>query len=177
MEAAHQAIEGPAHSAQVRFTEDTADRLVDDLRRIQVQQPDGTMLEVPGPNIEPVQLQVVCYRLWQNLAADDAEIDANDLATIGDVNQSLAEYYASWVAEASRDTAVSERTIRGWFEHQLITESGIRSQVLMQPGKAAGWRTKRSGNSSMRTWCERKTGATSPGLVGARSPGGPNPSK
>ena len=111
VEAAHQAIEGPAHSAAVRFTEDTADRLVDDLRRIQVQQPDGTMLEVPGPNIEPVQLQVVCYRLWQNLAADDTEIDAKDLSTVGDVNQSLAEYYASWVAEVSRDTAVSERTI------------------------------------------------------------------
>ncbi len=142
VEAAHQAIEGPAHSAQVRFTEDTADRLVDDLRRIQVQQPDGTMLEVPGPNIEPVQLQVVCYRLWQNLAADDAEIDANDLATIGDVNQSLAEYYASWVAEASRDTAVSERTIRAWFEHQLITESGIRSQVLMQPEASSGLENK-----------------------------------
>lgn len=138
VDAALNAIQHPAHQGGVDFITSAASRLVDDLRRIQVQQPDGTMQQQLGLYVEPVQLQVVCYRLWENLAPDQTSITEADLAATGDVDQSLAEYYASQVIGTARETGVSERAIRDWFEHQLITEGGIRSQVLMGHGQSEG---------------------------------------
>ena len=59
----------------------------------------GTTL---GPYIEPVQLQVVCRRLWDNLAPDDMTIDLDDLAAVGDVDTALRGYYADTVAASRR---------------------------------------------------------------------------
>lgn len=131
VKAASQAIQQPAREAGVDFNADATQQLVNDLRRVQVQQLDGSMQELPGPYVEPVQLQVVCYRLWQNLAGNQTQITKKDLEAVGDVDQSLSEYYAERVAQAAQQTGVSERAIRDWFGEKLITEHGIRSQVLM----------------------------------------------
>ena len=133
VEAARMAVQRPAHQAQVEFTDAAAQKLVDDLRRVQVQRPDGSMEAQLGQYVEPVQLQVVCYRLWQNLAPGQSRIDEEDIARTGDVNQSLSKYYAERVMAIAGQTGVRERSIRNWFEHRLITEGGIRGQVLMSP--------------------------------------------
>jgi hypothetical protein len=39
---------------------------------------------------------------------------------------------------AASATGVSERAIRDWFDQQLITETGLRGQVLRQPDSSAG---------------------------------------
>ena len=57
---------------------------------------------------------------------------------MGDVSQSLREYYSESVAAVARESGVSERLIRDWFEHHLITEQGIRGQVLMAPEQSEG---------------------------------------
>ena len=66
-EAARLAMQQPALSAGASFTDEAAQHLVDDLRRVRLQQPDSSTQERLGPYIEPVQLQVVCQRLWQHL--------------------------------------------------------------------------------------------------------------
>lgn len=126
-----QAIRRPARVEKVQFAESAAQKLVDDLRRVQMQLPDGSMEEQLGPYIEPVQLQVVCYRLWQGLDEQHMEITDDDLATVGNVNQSLANYYANSVKRVAQKTNFDERLIREWFERKLITPEGIRGQVLM----------------------------------------------
>jgi len=131
VEAARQAIQSPARLGGVDFTDQAARKLIDDLRRIQVQQPDGSMQEVPGLYVEPVQLQVVCYRLWQNLSPTDKQIAESDVEKVGDVNQSLSDYYSERVAVIAGQTGTRERAIRDWFQYKLITEHGIRGQVLM----------------------------------------------
>lgn len=136
--AAREAIQSPPRQAGVNFLDDAAKRLVDDLRMVQVQRPDGTLEAQPGPYVEPVQLQVVCYRLWQNLGAKDSEITPADVARVGDVHQSLSEYYAERVAAIAQETGVSERSIREWFHKRLITEQGIRGQVLMDVERSDG---------------------------------------
>ena len=137
-DAARQAMQGPAEDAGVAFTDEAAIRLADDLRRTQVQQPDGAMVTALGPHIEPVQLQVVCRRLWDNLAPDDAVIDSDDLVSVGDVNAALRGYYADTVAAVAAQTGVRERAVREWADRQLITEAGIRGQVLMGQGTSQG---------------------------------------
>jgi WD40 repeat protein len=136
--AARQAIQQPVKESGVDFSAKAVSKLVNDLRQVQVQRPDGSMEIRLGPYVEPVQLQVVCYHLWQQIPADEMEISEEDLSTIGNVDQSLAEYYAQQVMAAASNAAVKERSIRYWFEHHLITEGGIRGQVLMGSGSSAG---------------------------------------
>lgn len=139
-EAAREAMQGAAvdQDPPVAFTDAAAGKLADDLRRTQVQQPDGTMTLSLGQFIEPVQLQVVCRRLWNGLAADDLTIDVDDLEVVGDVDAALAGYYADTVRAIAEETGVRERAIREWFDHQLITEGGIRGQVLMDAETSQG---------------------------------------
>ncbi|HET9222789.1 MAG TPA: ATP-binding protein, partial [Roseiflexaceae bacterium] len=136
--AARLAMQRPAHLAGVQFGDAAARALTDDLRRVKVQRPDGTLEGQLGPYVEPVQLQVVCYRLWSQLPADDLEIGLDDIAAVGDVDGALTAYYVERVAEIATATGVGERAIRDWFDHQLITEQGIRGQVLQGADRSAG---------------------------------------
>ncbi|HEX6302555.1 MAG TPA: hypothetical protein VFZ76_00080, partial [Anaerolineales bacterium] len=142
-DAAFEAIQEPAREAGVEFEDGAAQKLVDDLRRVRVQQPDGTMAPQLGHYVEPVQLQVVCYRMWDSHRADRRRITAADLPTPGEVEQSLvdrslAAYYAQQVIAAAAETGATERSIREWFDRQLITEHGVRDTVLMGTERSGG---------------------------------------
>ncbi len=136
--AARDAIQKPAKDGGVNFTDAAADKLINDLRMVRIQLPDGTTELQPGLYVEPVQLQVVCLRLWNNIPETKTEIVEGDIADVGDVSSALASYYALRVLAVSTATGESERTIREWFERQLITEQGIRGQVLMEPERSQG---------------------------------------
>lgn len=138
VDAARQAIQQPAQTQGVAFAASAVTRLVNDLRQVQVQQPDGAIEIRPGPYVEPVQLQVVCYNLWQHLADGQTSISEEDLASIGNVDQSLAQYYAERVAWVAATIPVRERRVREWFDRRLITEGGFRNQVLMEADLSAG---------------------------------------
>ena len=62
--AALEAIKKPAELGQQPFAAGVAEMLVDNLRQVRV---PGQSQPQPGQFIEPVQLQVVCYQLWENL--------------------------------------------------------------------------------------------------------------
>lgn len=136
--AATEAIQKPARDRGVQFQAAAATRLVDDLRRVRVQRPDGSAEERPGPFVEPVQLQVVCRRLWDGLPPGADQVVEADLEAVGDVDSALAGYYADQVTAVVAETGVHERAIRDWFDSQLITEQGIRGQVLQGPQKSGG---------------------------------------
>ena len=129
----------PIRTRQVVFTDDAVSRLVDDLRRTQVQAPDGTMPTTLGQHVEPVQLQVVCRRLWDGLAPDDLTIDLDDVAAVGDVDTALARLLRRHGGKAvAASSGVRERAIREWCNGQLITEGGIRGQVLLAAQASQG---------------------------------------
>ena len=136
--AALQAIQAPAQQAGVEFTQEAAERLVDDLRVVRVQNIDNTVTETVGPFIEPVQLQVVCRRLWAGLAPDDEQIELADVEAVGDVDTALREYYATSVRTVAAETGQRERTIRDWFDQKLITQQGLRNQILQRTDSSEG---------------------------------------
>ncbi|MFZ5822602.1 MAG: hypothetical protein ACOYYJ_22135 [Chloroflexota bacterium] len=133
--AAVDAIQKPAKDVGVNFSEDAAAKLVDDLRLMLVQLPDGTSVEQPGSYVEPVQLQVVCRRLWGGLGSD-ARVTLEDVQAAGSTDEALADYYAMQVESVAADSGVKERAIREWVDRKLITVHGIRSQVLMEPDQS-----------------------------------------
>ena len=137
-DAASKAIQHPAQNAGVEFPDDAAHQLVDDLRAILVQQPDGSTTQELGPTVEPVQLQVVCRRLWTNLPNADTSVTLEQVKALGNVNRALADYYALQTASIANMAHVPEREIREWFQRKLITVSGIRGQVLMTPERSEG---------------------------------------
>jgi GH25 family lysozyme M1 (1,4-beta-N-acetylmuramidase) len=138
IDSAVEAIRQPAKLGGAEFTKEAAQKLIDDLRRVQTQLPDGSVRVEQGQVVEPLQLQVVCYRLWESLAPGDTFIDESDIDALGDVDRSLSEYYNQRLAEIAKQSGVPERTIRTWFQDQLITSTGLRGQVLLEQGMSKG---------------------------------------
>ncbi len=137
-EAAMQAIQKPSQAAGVEFTTAAAEKLINDLSQVQEQDLAGNIETQTGLYVEPVQLQVVCYRLWDTHVTDDRVITAEDLGQVGSVDDSLAGYYAECVACAAADMKIEERAIREWFGSKLITPEGVRAQVLQRAGTSDG---------------------------------------
>jgi WD40 repeat protein len=125
-----EAVRGPADGQGVEFTVAAAEKLVDDLRQMRVPGPAG-LVRVPGPHVEPVQLQVVCLSLWEKLRPEPGRtIGIEDLDVLGDVDNALMAYYDGKVAEVAAAREVREREVRDWFDRYLITVQGRRGQVL-----------------------------------------------
>lgn len=126
---ARDAIRGPAATQGVSFDEDALDYLISELRRVNVQGLDARMETRDGLWIEPVQLQVVCHRLWSRLGPDDVHISREQVQALGDVDAALGDFYGEQVAEIAAETGISERQLRDWIGTRLISPQGIRTPV------------------------------------------------
>ena len=130
IDAALEAIRRPAAELGGRvFAEGVAEALVDNLRHIRIHGSNDSAL---GQYVEPVQLQVVCYQLWESIAErPDGPILLTDLEGSGDVDQALANFYedALKAVLARPAVTVSQRQLRTWFDTELITEVGTRGTI------------------------------------------------
>src|SRR5205085_2629373 len=120
--------------AGVVIEEDAVKALVDDLCQVRVQGPDGTFQTKEGPFVEPVQLQVVCERLWGQERRDPTRVTKEELVRVasgkgGGVDGALAAYYADRVKWAAEKGGVPERAVRDWFDKRLIASQRVRLSV------------------------------------------------
>ncbi|MCE7983699.1 MAG: hypothetical protein DYG89_21195 [Caldilinea sp. CFX5] len=157
-QAALEAVQRPAADLGQRpFAPDAAHELVNNLRLIQdIWQVDETPHFIQGEFVEPVQLQVVCFQLWERLIsqqnATDAAIPAPAAITLADltalagdkgladfVNQALRDYYEQALRKvlALPNLGLSERQVRDWFSLRLISEE-TRSLVRRSDEEAGG---------------------------------------
>ncbi|NBD35411.1 MAG: hypothetical protein GVY30_05375, partial [Chloroflexi bacterium] len=133
-----QAVKRPAQNAGCVYEPGVAERLVDDLRQIKVavtaEASDGDGVgegAVLGPEVEPVQLQVICHRLWENLPEqEDHAIQWEEVEEYGDIDRALMDFYEDAVHAAVAATDVHEREVRRWFSQQLITTMGTRGLAM-----------------------------------------------
>lgn len=136
---AREAVKRPAGDVGVTFTDDAVTQLVDNLSRMLVQGPDGRMERVPGPYVEPVELQVVCSHFWKSILPSDAvEVTVKELPTDRDIDQALVGYYEGVVHDAAAKAQVTEQSIRTWCQSKLITPIHTRASVLWMPNFTAG---------------------------------------
>lgn len=134
------AVRQPALAAGLAFDPEVAERLVEDLSRVRMA---GHEDPVPGEFVEPVQLQVVCFQLWENLKgqagpAGKTTITEEDRRRFGDPDQALEGFYESALRRASEKTGVPEAQIRHWCGTALITPTRIRCQVNREPEASGG---------------------------------------
>ena len=130
-EAALTAVRGPLQNTGRSFTDRAAEKLIEELQKIRVEGPGGTITAV-GKFIEPVQLQVVCQNLWQSLPTHITTITEKELAVYGDVTKALSQFYVTAVRQTIKqpDVKTKEGDLRDWFEKQLITPAETRSIVF-----------------------------------------------
>ncbi len=130
--AAFQAIQEPARRTGIEFEDVAVRQLVDDLRKIRVLGSKGIPEDRLGPYVEPVQLQVVCQRIWENPRLNESKISVGDVQRFGDVNKALAAFYEDAVHAAAITAGISEGQIREWCEQKLITPLRTRGMVLQE---------------------------------------------
>ncbi len=136
-----EAIQKPAQKMGWTFDTGVAEQLVNDLRRVRVQRPSGAAEDhkTLGPYVEPVQLQVVCYRLWEDLPDRKARlIQLDDVLQYGNQDRALSDFYEEALECAQRETGTSEGVLRRWCGHTLITAERRRGLVLHEPKTTAG---------------------------------------
>jgi len=138
VEAARQAISRPAEARQRRFQPAAIDLLLNNLSQVRVA---GKASTESGQYIEPVQLQVVCYQLWEGLKNRFAPlISTEDVQKAGDVDRALASFYEETLTAALQTVPLAggERRLRRWFEEKLLTEAGTRGTVYQGEHETAG---------------------------------------
>jgi WD40 repeat protein len=127
-----EAVKKPAQNAGCAYGTGVAERLVDDLRRIQVTADSaGSSNGALGPYIEPVQLQVVCSRLWDNLPEREEHIITwPEIEQFGNIDRALTDFYESALHCTAQEVSVTERQLRHWFNTELITPMKTRGLAL-----------------------------------------------
>ncbi|HXV98878.1 MAG TPA: hypothetical protein VEC93_10685, partial [Anaerolineae bacterium] len=162
-EAALEAVKKPAQQGGRPFAPGVAENLVDNLRQIRIQgQPLSPNNLTPlntqeglggqwsavggrtlGQFVEPVQLQVVCYQLWENLRGRPiGEITWEHLQVCGNIDEALVTFYEQALAKVVEATGEVGGNLRNWFEHKLITEAGTRGSVYRGTDKTEGIATR-----------------------------------
>jgi len=127
-DAAIAAVIGPSESTGVTFNAAAANRLVGNLQQINVEGQDGRLQQAAGEYIEPVQLQIVCRRLWDRLPEGIEAINESDLEQFGDVGEAIREFYLEAVRRVSGLRNYPEKLIHMGCT-QFVTSSGTRSMV------------------------------------------------
>jgi hypothetical protein len=148
---ARNAVVKPFQNRGLSFDQTAADELMKELSEIRVAEGDK-FRETRGEFVEPVQLQVVCQSLWENLPAawkngPNASSDGPRLITseyierFGDVDNALACYYDRSVerAAAASEERIGEGELRRWFGTALITPTGTRG-LAFRGAPGAPWR-------------------------------------
>ena len=130
-EAAFEAITQPLkHTGSISFAPGVAEKLINDLLTMRVENIFGKIVDMKGEYVEPVYLQVVCQRLWLKIISSGiTEITLDHLKHFADVNQALTEFYLDTISYASKETHIKEDIIRNWVDEKLITPSGTRGIV------------------------------------------------
>ena len=127
--AALEAVSKPAEAGGRCFEEDAAEMLVDNLRLIKGS--DGSTKKEYLDYVEPVQLQAVCFQMWEKLKDQAGDtITCDDVEQYADVDMALTSFYEETIAATVAGVDVSEIKLRNWFEKWFITEAGTRNMVF-----------------------------------------------
>ena len=124
------AVKKPLNGTGISFDADVAETMVKELMTITVVDPTGNVVAASGEYVEPVQLQVVCYSLAEQLPETSTSITIDDYRRFGDPDRALESYYQNAVAAAAQATGADEGDIRDWCDTRLITPAGTRGLVF-----------------------------------------------
>lgn len=134
LDAAEEAIKLPARAHGVEFGDELASELARNLSLSKADVIGAAMVEIHG-QVEPVQIQLVCRRMWafrDHTSDSITKADFPDDAKLsGAVDSALADYYSETVRDVADKTDAQEVVIRRWISSRLITRNGLRNQASL----------------------------------------------
>lgn len=132
LDAAEQAIKEPARDRGVSFGDQLARDLALNLSLTKAALKGSPLQEIHG-EVEPVQIQLVCRRMWRLRNPNSQSITKKDFPNeqhlAKAVNSALADYYSDVIDEVSKECGISPGALRSWINTKLITSAGLRDQA------------------------------------------------
>ena len=132
------AATAPLRTTKRSFESGGAELLIDDLRTATIDTGDGQKTPVRGDRVEPVQLQLVCHRLWDCLPDDVMIITRQHVLELGSVDDVLQEVYNRAVSDAAQRLKLDPQWLRTWIETHFLTRLGTRNSVYEEPSSTDG---------------------------------------
>jgi YVTN family beta-propeller protein len=129
------AVKGPLNNLPQEYikkmignVDEDIKRLIKDLMKIKIENSQGKTHQVEGEFIEPIQLQVVFKRWWDNKINPPDKSKEENNNGIFEVDRALEDFYDDAIIQCKKN-GISEEEIRKWCEEKLITSSDTRSIV------------------------------------------------
>jgi PAS domain S-box-containing protein len=122
-DAALRAVKGPMEQTGRRFVKGVAERLVHDMAVERVQT-GKKVIDIPGEYVEPVQLQIVCHKLWETNTTEISSVNLRHK-----VSGYLSDFYSDVVRQTAQHQSFNEQHIRDACQQYLITSIGTRNKV------------------------------------------------
>jgi hypothetical protein len=97
-----------------------------------------TTATVVADRIEPVQLQLVCQRLWDRLPAEVDIITSEHVRELGSVDDVLQELFNETIESATEQFGLDPLWLRHWIEEHFVTTLGTRSSIYETPEATEG---------------------------------------
>ena len=135
-DAALLAIKCPLENIQKDFIQNNMNSINEDIKfiieqlmEIKVEYAPGKINEIEGEFIEPIQLQLVCQRWWENFINSDGRTWKKNKMNVSDVDNALKYFYEKSINEVTKKTGKSQGEVRKWCDENLITLSGTRNII------------------------------------------------
>lgn len=132
------AVTQPLEATSRSFAKGAAEALVADLLKLRVEVESGRTVEVAGEEVEPVQLQVVCHGLWNELPDEVDVITQEHLRAFADLDVLLGRFYEHAIKEAASETGLRVSRLREWVGSTLLTPGGTRGTAYRAERSTAG---------------------------------------
>ncbi|KAB2351371.1 tetratricopeptide repeat protein [Actinomadura rudentiformis] len=120
---ARAAVTGPLEATGRTFDPDAAVHLVDDLAagpvtsdRWRFTESSAARMEEAGTSVEPVLLQAVCRRMWEDLADDTAVVS---VGLLPDSDRALADFCHQTLTAVASDHGVRPDKLSAWLRNLL----------------------------------------------------------
>jgi tetratricopeptide (TPR) repeat protein len=125
---AMEAVSEPMLVAGRRFTDGSAEKLVNDLTTSRLAGKNGAEQYVTANEVEPALLQATCSRLWESLPPDGSPVTVQDVRGYGDVDQALTAWARTVLIEVADDCDLPPKRLATWLAESFITEMGTRDK-------------------------------------------------
>lgn len=136
-QAAIEAVCRPMRDHGRGFADGAAERLVADLVTSRLAGDDGRERYVTDSDVEPVLLQVACAHLLEALPPGDEAVTAQQVRVYGNVDEALATWVRTVIAEVAEDHELTPRRVASWLKDTFITDLGTRDKVHEGPLRTA----------------------------------------
>ncbi|MFC0554177.1 tetratricopeptide repeat protein [Planotetraspora thailandica] len=145
-----QAVAGPLNDTGKAFDAGLARDLVEELRKIAVNNGCGRETGYEAKLVEPVHLQVICSALWRSLPDDRRMITARDLEAFAGADRALAEFCDQVIGDVAMIQLDGDAAkLKDWIRKTFVMD-GRRRTVRQGRGTTAGVQ-----NSVMRSLADK----------------------